>query len=189
LGDVEYTQFWVDHYKAEAPGQYFLKVNSTFTSEDLTATFTYVHPDLAGETPIVQGFRMTVSRAKFEFFTWDHRNRLTEVTHRTTVGANNSIQYTMPGGGQITLGEQNTKHYVHDAHGQLIYEYLTDPAGPAGPFSETVYIFERGRIVARYAEDLSANPLTLQNLLLPHPQQNFNLAEEYRNTTEHHTYH
>ena len=158
------------------PDAVWFDVATDFTN-DMYIDFNYTSISNNPDPDLATGSRFVISElSQLQEFEWDHRGRLESVTIWSETSTVNEKDVPNPGGGMIEVGEHSPKHYQYDALGQLIHSYLTS-AGSTTKSFERYYVLERGRKV------FFDNDGT-EHLILPHPQANYDLAEERNSTNE-----
>lgn len=179
-GKIEFTYdtSGLNHFDGKAQGLFAFKVESLVTNATLSVDYDYVHPNLANEAVQWEAGTMKVFRAAVHEYEWDYRGKLLSMTQRDFHGNYGQENVTLPDGSQMLAGEEFTKHYLYDVHGQLISDWQTNPIDSNIDFKKA-YVNERGRRVVSY-ENLGDGLDDQVNVLLAHPQANSMLAEEFR---------
>jgi RHS repeat-associated protein len=135
-----------ESYSYDANGNRTNSGDTTTTNNELTSDGTYDYTYDADGNLITQ---TTIATGATENFTWDYRNRLTEVTYKTAIGTTTeTIQYTYNalnqrisqtvtnGSGEVSLQE----NYIYDGSnllmvingsGNITHTFLSGPSGQA----------------------------------------------------------
>jgi RHS repeat-associated protein len=130
-------------YSYDATGNQTAAGDSTGTDNQLTSDGTYDYAYDADGNLIT---KTTIATGATENFTWDYRNRLTEITYKNSAGTiTGTVQYTYDplnrrisqtvtnGSGTVTLNE----HYIYDGNalvlvldgsGNVTHTFLNGPA-------------------------------------------------------------